>query len=207
MSTQEKNNYYDFPYEPLPRWSSYWYQIHEVMQKRPKNILEIGVGNRVVSGYFKTKGLDVTTLDIDESLKPDIVATVTKIPVPDSSYDVVLAAEILEHLPFSDFSVALKEMHRVSREYVVLSLPHWGSVVAGILKIPLIPWLRFIFKLPGFKKHVMSKNGHFWEIGKHKYSLSTVKDNIKKSGFEIIKDYIIIEYPYHHFYILKKSIK
>lgn len=205
MSDSRKNKYYDFAYEPLPRWASYWYQIHEVLSHNPKKVLEIGVGNRVVTHYFKNAGVAVTTLDVEESLGPDVVASVTDMPLSDASHDVVLAAEVLEHLPFEDFSKALAEIHRVTSRWAVISLPHWGSVVAGAFKIPLLPWLRFVLKLPGFKRHIMSQNGHYWEIGKRGYPLGRIKRAMREAGFEIIRDYIIIEYPYHHFFTLKKT--
>ena len=203
--SQKSKKYYDFTYESLPRWSSYWYQIHEVLSKKPKKVLEIGVGNKVVSNYLKESGLRIDTLDIDKDLEPDIVASATKIPLPDNSYDVVLAAEILEHLPFSDFSKALSEIYRVSSDCAVISLPHWGRVVAAMLKIPILPWLRFLWKIPGIKKHEEKDiSGHYWEIGKRGYPERLIKNKIKKSGFKIKKDYVIMEYPYHHFFILNR---
>ncbi|OJI07347.1 hypothetical protein BK004_01280 [bacterium CG10_46_32] len=205
MSDNQKNKYYDFLYEPLPRWSSYWYQIHEVLSRNPKTVLEVGVGNHVVTEYLKHAGVSVTTLDVEKKLAPDVVASVTAIPLADASHDVVLAAEVLEHLPFEDFSKALAEINRVTKQHAVISLPHWGSVIAGTLKVPMFPWLRFVWKLKGFKRHILSQNGHYWEIGKAGYPLGRVKREMHKAGFEIIKDYVIIEYPYHHFFILKKQ--
>ena len=199
------NKYYRFSYESLPRWSSYWYQIHEVLSLEPKKVLEIGIGNQVVTQYLKQAGVSITTLDVEPTLEPDVVASVTSMPLPDESHDAVLAAEVLEHLPFEDFSKALKEINRVTRRFAVISLPHWGRVIAGMVKAPLLPWLRFVWKLPGFKRHVILKNGHYWEIGKRGYALERIKRTMREAGFEIIKDYVIVEYPYHHFFILEKK--
>ena len=205
MPDKNQNKYYDFTYEPLPRWSSYWYQIHEVLSFKPEKVLEIGVGNHVVTQYLKGAGVALATLDVDKALEPDVVASVTSMPLPDASHDVVLAAEVLEHLPFKDFSKALAEINRVTKQHAVISLPHWGSVIAGAVKVPLLPWLRFALKLPGFKRHVMSQNGHYWEIGKIGFSLGRVKQAMRAAGFQIIRDYVIIEYPYHHFFVLEKN--
>lgn len=202
-----KKKYYEYLYEPLPRWSSYWYQIHEVMQLKPKIVLEIGVGNKVVSNYLKECGLNIATMDIDRSLAPNIVASVINIPKPADSFDVVLAAEVLEHLPYKEFVPALCEIQRVTKRYAVISLPHWGRIFSLILKIPALPWMRFLWKMPGFKRHFKGKNGHFWEIGKRGFSLSRIKKDISIAGFDIINDYIILEYPYHHFFVLRKQIR
>lgn len=205
MSEHQKNKYYDFSYEPLPRWGSYWYQIHEVLSRNPEKVLEIGIGNQVVTQYFKDAGVSITTLDVEKTLGPDMVASVTQMPLPDASHDMVLAAEVLEHVPYEDFPKALKEINRVTSRYAVISLPHWGSVVAGAFKIPLLPWLRFVWKFPGFKRHGISQSGHHWEIGKAGYPLGRIKKAMHEAGFEIVNDYLIVEYPYHHFFVLEKK--
>lgn len=205
MPDKKSKKYYDFAYESLPRWVSYWYQIHEVLSLQPKNLLEIGIGNQVVTEYLKNTGLEVKTLDIDGDLGPDIVASVTKMPVAGGSFDAVLAAEILEHLPWQDFPIALAELRRVTKQYAVISLPHWGSALVAAIKIPVFPWLRAVLKLPGWKRQKPEKNGHYWEIGKRGYSLGRVKKIMRQAGFKVVRDYIIVEYPYHHFFVLKKA--
>lgn len=204
MENLKKNKYYNFEYEPFPRWCSYWYQIHETLSLAPKNVIEIGIGNSVVSKYIKDKGVSVTTLDIDKSLEPDIVASVDDIPLKDNSYEVVLAAEILEHLCFENFSKSMHEIHRITKRYAIISLPHHGSSIVGVFKIPLIRWLRFSFKLPNFLSKENKNEDHRWEIGRKGYSISRVKRIMSETGFSIVRDYIIPEYPYHHFFVLKK---
>ncbi|PIP67254.1 MAG: methyltransferase type 11 [Parcubacteria group bacterium CG11_big_fil_rev_8_21_14_0_20_41_14] len=205
MQDNKKNKYYNFKYEPLPRWCSYWYQIHEVLSLQPENVLEIGVGNRIVSEYLKHSNTAVTTLDIDASLQPDVVASVIAMPVPDKSYSVVLAAEILEHLSFEDLKKALKEIYRASKDYAVISLPDCRRIIAVSIKLPLFNWMRFVIKIPFSRQSKTEDAGHFWEIGKKGYSVSRIKKEMRNAEFEILKDYNIVEYPYHHFFILKKK--
>jgi hypothetical protein len=50
----------------------------------------------------------------------------------------VLAAEVLEHIPYEEFPKALSELRRVSKRFVVLSLPHAGYVFAVGFKFPLL---------------------------------------------------------------------
>lgn len=44
------------------------------------------------------------------------------LPFPDNSFPLVICLEVLEHLP--DSTVGLRELARVSAEYVLLSVPH-----------------------------------------------------------------------------------
>src|SRR3989344_860983 len=120
------SHYFNLKYDSKERWVSYWYQIKEVKEQNPKTVLEIGVGNKVVSDYLKKIGLKVTTCDFDKNLKPDVVADVLDLPFKKESFDVVLCAEVLEHLPFGKFSKALKEIHRVTQTSAIITLPHFS---------------------------------------------------------------------------------
>lgn len=196
-------NYFSSDYEDKNRWMSYWHQIKDIFDFHPGNVLVIGKGSGLVSEYLKLSGVKTTTLDNDESLNPDVVASVLKIPFFDNEFDVVLCAQVLEHLPYEDFRQALLEIKRVAKIGAVVSLPHFGPAVRFFLKLPLFPEIKFMIKLPYPKKHIF-KGEHFWEIGKKDYSLKKIKKDIKKFGFKIVNDFMIFENPLHHFFILRK---
>ncbi|MBU2579481.1 class I SAM-dependent methyltransferase [Candidatus Parcubacteria bacterium] len=195
-------HYNFFKYDYKDRWTSYWHQIDEVLKLRPKTVLEIGIGNGTVADCLKKQGLKVKTLDISEDLRPDFIADVMKMPIDNNSFSVVLCAEILEHLPFKDFEKALLELKRVTKKYVVLSLPHFGPPIKISFKIPFIKEIKIVFKIPYHPKH-KSGRVHYWEIGKKGYSPRKIRNIIKKY-FEIQNDFVPFENQYHHFYILKK---
>ena len=58
-------------YDDMPRFASYFFQISQVKKLNPKNILEIGVGNKTVFNYLKQAGFSISSCDFDEKLKPD----------------------------------------------------------------------------------------------------------------------------------------
>lgn len=205
MNTNDTNkiNYFASDYEDKNRWMSYWHQIKEVSDFSPKNVLVIGKGNGLISEYLKLAGIKIVVLDIDETLKPDVIASVLKMPFSDNEFDVVLCAEVLEHLPYNEFNKALSEIKRVAKIGAVISLPHFGPAIRFFLKIPFLPELKFILKLPYPIKHQF-KGEHYWEIGKKGYLLKRIKNDIKKSGFAIENDYIVFENPLHHFFVLNK---
>lgn len=192
-----------YQYDYQERWISYWYQIDEILKLEPRTVLEIGIGNKTVSDYLKKQGLEVKTLDTNEDLKPDFIANVISMPLADDSFDVVLCAEVLEHLSFEDFEKALLELKRVSRKYIVLSLPHFGPPVKISFKIPFIKETKIAFKIPFSISHKF-KGEHYWEIGKKGYSSRKIRNIIKKY-FKIKKEFIPFENQYHHFYILEKQ--
>ena len=94
------NHYFNIEYDSKSRWISYWYQINEVINLKPKSVLEIGVGNKTVSDYLTKIGFRVKTCDLDKSLKPDVVANILNLPFKIDSFDVVLCAEVLKTIYF-----------------------------------------------------------------------------------------------------------
>jgi len=197
------NDYFSNEYNDSKRWMSYWYQVKEVLACKPENVLVIGKGNGLVPEYLKLNGIKIITLDINKHLKPDVVASVLTMPLRDNAFDAVLCSQVLEHLPYGEFKKSLREIRRVTKYCAVISLPHFGPVIKFCLKIPLLPPLKFMVKLPYPRKHVF-KGEHYWEIGKRDYPLGRIRNDMKKSGFTVKNDYIVFENPLHHFFILKK---
>lgn len=200
-----KDHYFSLNYDTKQRWISYWYQINEILNQNPKNVLEIGVGNKTVSSYLKNVGIDVTTCDFDQSLAPDVVADVLKLPFKKDSFDVVFCAEVLEHLPFSKFKKALDQIFKVTKKTAIITIPHFSltNLYLGFKIIPFIPKIDLSLKIDLPVKHKFTKE-HYWEIGKKNYPLPLIKNKIEKSGFAIEKSFYPKENPRHHFFVLKK---
>lgn len=206
MKKQVDKQHYNFnSYCFEGRFVSYWHQLKEIFALEPSSILEIGVGDRVVENYIKSNSvMSYTSLDIDKDLSPDIVADIIDIPIEDGSFDVVCAFEVLEHLPFEKFADVLKELKRVSKKYILISLPHWGRHFALELKLPFFGVVRFQYKCSWWSIEHKFNGQHYWEIGKKGFSLRVVKQIIKSEGLEIKKDYVVFNSPYHHFFVLEK---
>ena len=207
MNKQVGKEHYNFSsYVSLDRWASYWQQIKEIISLQPAEVLEIGVGDKVLASYLKNNTkINYKNVDIAEDLAPDIIADVRHLPMADDSFDIVCAFEVLEHLPFADFDQALSEMKRVSKKHILISLPHWGRHFAFKIFLPKIGYKKWQYKFD--KKPIVHefKGEHYWEIGKKDYPLQRIKKYIEKCGLEIVKDEIFFESPYHHFFTLKKK--
>ena len=201
---QVPKEHYEFArYTGFDRWSSYYYQVREITSLAPASMLEIGTGDGFLKRFIEgATAISYRSLDIAADLQPDIVGSVESIPLGDDAVDVVVACEVLEHLPFEKFEPALREMRRVSTSHVLISLPHFGPKVKLALKLPRLKEIRLALKLGFPQKHVF-RGEHYWEIGKQGYSLSTVR-GVLKSLFTIEKDFIPFESQYHHFFLLRK---
>lgn len=188
-------------YNSKGRFISYWHQIHEIQKRAPESILEIGVGNGFLSRYLRHEGLNVHTLDHDPDLEPDTVGSVLELPFEDDHFDMAVAFQVLEHLPWETFEVALSELRRVSKRWVIVSLPdvtrfarvdmHLGTSRLSAHSIKDIPD-------PIPQVHVFAGH-HYWEIGKQDFPVQRILDTVVASGLTVEEHYRVYEMPYHRF--------
>ncbi len=201
----ENKIYYTLDYLDKPRWVSLWHQINEVTSKKPKSILEVGMGNGLVKHTLTLLGYSVKTLDHDRRLKPDYVGDIRQLSFRARSFDIILCAQVLEHLLFEEFLGCLLELHRVVKRYVILTLPH-DYLTYFLVQLKIIPYLKpltFFRTVPRLQTHTFNGQ-HYWEIGKRGYPLNKIKEKITGAGFTIEKTYLLPENPYHRFFILRK---
>lgn len=199
------DHYFESTYDSKERFVSYWCQIKEITDTKPKSILEVGIGNGFVSSYLKQRKINITTLDIDNLLYPEVVGSVANIPFHDESFEIVTCFEVLEHIPYKNLSKALREIHRVSNRYAILSLPDCTKVYRVSLQIPKIGLFQRLIPIPQLRPPTHKFDGeHHWEIGKAGFPLQNVMSEMKNAGFEIKKTYRVFEVPYHRFFVLEK---
>jgi predicted SAM-dependent methyltransferase len=190
---------------------SYIYQLRYTMASNPRKILYVGKSHGVAP-YLLSRcagNPEVVTLDVDERYKPDILASVLDIPFDDNSFDVTVCCQVLEHLPFESFVPALREMHRVTREYLVLSLPDARFFFGVRIRIPLVDW-GFQINFPRFfaqplRETKFKATGHHWEIEMKDTPFRKAKEAILESGWTIKKITRVYERSYHTFFYLHKT--
>ena len=199
---QVNSDAYNFSrYCGIDRWSSYHYQIAEIVKARGKSVLEIGAGDNSTAAYVKgNTDLTYTTVDIADDVGADVIGSITKLPFENKSFDVVCAFEVLEHLPFEKLDTSLSELSRVARMKVIISVPHFGPPIKFRFKLPFLPQISFAWKIPLPLTH--SWNGqHYWELGKRGYPVRRLREHLRRQ-FVIEKEFIPFENQYHHFFIL-----
>lgn len=118
-------------------------RIEETVRLVPpdvREVLDVGCGN----GTF-LKALPETCVKIGldfskEALKhvpyPTVLANAESLPFESSSFDLVTCLEVLEHLPKHIFEATLSELARVSRRYVIVSVPNREVLARSFLVCP-----------------------------------------------------------------------
>ena len=204
MNTPQTNkSHYNFEqYAFEGRFVSYYWQLKEVLALKPKSVLEVGVGDKVFGNFIKNNtDVSYTSVDVAGDLYPDVVGNILELPFADQSFDVVCAFEVLEHLPFEQCDHAIRELCRVARTHVVISVPHFGPMLSLSFKIPFLPQVRLAVKIPFSRKHVFNGQ-HYWELGKRGYPVSLMRDTLSAHG-KLMGDFVPFGSPYHHFFIIK----
>lgn len=186
------------------RFATYGHQVAEILRLRPRNVLEIGVGNGVVSHFLDRGGMEVTTVDFDRTLKPDVLASVTDLPLADSTFDLVGCFEVLEHLPFDMFPHALEQIHRVCRRHALISLPDAAPFLR--VHIPrLLP--NKLYERPFCRRVKHEFDGqHYWELNKEGFPLKKIVECMVQAGFEIEQTWRLWEAPIIRFFRLRKCM-
>lgn len=205
MEKQVNKEHYNFSryVSKNHRWVSFYHQLDELFSlEGVTSVLEVGPGMPLVRSMLNYHRPDIAykSIDIAEDLKPDIVGSVTDMPLEDNSFDVVCAFQILEHIPYDQFETALSEIVRVSKKHVLISLPHFGPAIKLQLKIPMLPMIQFAIKVPYPIVHKWNGQ-HYWEIGKRGYPAKRIRSAMEKY-FTINKEYIPYENQCHRFYVL-----
>lgn len=188
------------------RWMSFWYQLKEIIPRTDiSNMLDVGPGSVFLrdSLHVFRPDLEYKSLDMAPDQNPDFLGSVTKMPIPDGTFDMVSAFQVLEHINFDDFETALNEMKRVSKKYILISLPHNVPSFDFQIKFPGLKRFQLAIKFPYGRKHTF-QGQHYWEVGKRGYSAKLVKQILQKH-FDLLDEYVPFENQYHHFYILQKK--
>lgn len=203
---QVDRSHYDFQrYVGKDRWASLWHQLDEVMRLAPARVLEIGPGPGLFKAVAARLGVVVETLDLDPELRPDHVASATEMPFADASFDVVCAFQMLEHLPYERSLAAFREMLRVARTHVVISLPDARVMWRYAFHLPRRGVVQVLLPKPalGLREHRFDGE-HHWEINKRGYALARVVADLTQAGGALEKTYRVPELPYHRFFVFRR---
>lgn len=183
--------------------------------KKGSNILDIGAGSGVFSFEMMKRGYNVIRCDLLLGItreeigeynrtfikagfkSPFVQANATSIPFKDESFDGVLCADILEHIP--EEGRALEEIRRILKKggILVASTPAIGfhkgkfkSFFRVLYEKTFLKKLDIWDELHLYPERMMKEKGHLRE-----YSLEMWKERCEKYGFEL-EDY---EWQYKFF--------
>jgi hypothetical protein len=200
---QVEADHYLGPYLNLPRMMTYWYQAAGVRRCKGRDVLEVGLGMGLTSWILRRWGLNVRSLDLDAALGPSCSGDVRAMPFADGSFDTILIAEVLEHLPIEEMSPCLAELRRVARRHVVVTLP---CPLIGIHVGVNLPLLEPVFVALGVRQLSRPRfdGQHYWELDRRGYPKRRIRRLLRAAGFEIVREFRPGLSLYNYFFVLRK---
>ncbi len=136
MKAMEKNEFFKLPLDTYSQNYAFALILDELKNTKTSiepslfgaegteiSVLVASSNKTEVSAFLEShsSGVKVTTLGTKELGTSFNKPTV--LPFSDSQFDVVIAAELLEHMPENERALALEELSRVSRNFIIVSAP------------------------------------------------------------------------------------
>lgn len=102
----------------------------QLLPEKPRDLTLLDVGARdgylsdLLADRFRTViALDIQKTDIRNDAVISLQGDVTGLPFPDLSIDVVLCAEVLEHIPQKHLYRACSELTRITKNTLIIGVP------------------------------------------------------------------------------------
>jgi len=107
------------------------------------SIIDVGCGDGIMLNYLQKQGrykrlvgIDISSNALKYVNTEKILGSIDNIPFCDASFDLVLCLEVLEHLPYNVYPQALKELQRVSKKYILISVPNNEDIKGSFVSCP-----------------------------------------------------------------------
>lgn len=121
--------------EPEPYMLQLQQDILSLLPKEVNRLLDIGCGNGFITNHLPSH-IDVVGIDFSsEALKyinrAKCLSNILSLPFNEQIFDLVMANDVLEHIPLPSYPQALTELFRVAKHYVVITVPFLEDLTAG----------------------------------------------------------------------------
>lgn len=233
MNVQVAEGHYKNPgYLTVERFASVAVQLDLIRECAPQTVLECGVGSGLLRLMVREFGAGIrySCVDIDKTLAPDHVASVKQLPFEVGYFDATCCFEVLEHIPFNEVGGAVRELCRVARHHVIVSVPDVtpyfgvqlmhplasrlampsGERIFSLFRNPRRCFHRVVRKglvnLPSFRLKHIFRGEHYWEIGKREVCVQDLLRIFAASRLCVVKRFRSWHCPYHHFFVLRKEV-
>jgi 2-polyprenyl-3-methyl-5-hydroxy-6-metoxy-1,4-benzoquinol methylase len=195
-------------------WYRFFFIVKEVIDLMPNDVLEIGTGSGIVKNCLQPLVKNYVVLDVNPRLKPEVVGDVRVYQDGlENNYDCVIIADVLEHLPFSDFEKSLRHIYSYLKKggKLLVTIPHRRSHFLFMTPLKTDPWVFTVptgfLSLAGFyrrfiKRKIWIDPHHCWEIGDGSIKKVDVERLFRRSCFIIDKFRKLL---YVDFWVLEKE--
>lgn len=179
-------------------WYRHYHLIKGILDSDRRAVLEIGTGDGVLRNILEPQVDSYVVLDINSNLNPDIVGDLRVRNVELlNRFDSVVAAEVMEHLPFADFRSCAANLRAYLKSggKAFLTLPNRKSSFLFVTPRQALHVYRApngLLSLSEFyhrfvKRKIWIDPNHCWEIGDGQVTRQAVESVFLEVGFVIEK--------------------
>lgn len=207
----EASHYSGTSYLSPERLSSIGYQFKLACESGGKSFVNVGASHGLLELLLARSSLHVIGIDLDPALQPDIIGVLPFLPLRDSCVDVAMAFQVLEHMPFGMLGDCLRELRRVARARVIVSLPDrtpffpfhptTSRLEALALSFYRWTWTRQRWR---YAESTYVDPQHFWEIGNPGITAKTIVEQGAAVGLNILELCRNPYFPYHTFFLFAR---
>lgn len=124
----EQTVLWDKDFQSIPAERERIAKTIELIPPDVRTVLDVGCGNgaflNALPNKYQAVGLDFSKEALKYVKTKAVHGDITALPFASESFDLVTCLEVLEHLPYKLFDKALFELERVSRKYIIISVPN-----------------------------------------------------------------------------------
>ena len=101
--------------------------IMDLLPSDASSILDLGCGDGFITNQLPLScfvmGVEISLVAVQRLTHPACLAPIAQLPLVDRAFDLVMANDVLEHIPHDEFSDALQELQRVASRYIIITVP------------------------------------------------------------------------------------
>ena len=141
------------------------------------SVLDVGCGDGTLISLLGTKyskaGLDISYNALQRAKDIQRVqASVGAIPLLKNSFDLVLCTEVIEHLGRNEYESTVKEIQRIAKRYIIVSVPYLEDLASKETRCPNCKYIYHIhLHLRDFNLDLLSKLFTNFSLKTFQYSL------------------------------------
>jgi len=121
--------------EPEPYMLQLQQDIMTLLPSDVDRLLDIGCGNGFITNdlpsHIDVVGIDFSSEALQYINRAKCLSNILNLPFNEQIFDLVMANDVLEHIPLSSYRQALAELFRVAKHYVIITVPFLEDLTAG----------------------------------------------------------------------------